>query len=132
MANSPIIDIAVPELKDKYTSPWIDCRQAKNVRLHWRSDTKGSPVGALSVEGSEDSRLTSDVFRSTKSTADAADAVPLTLAQDGVHGQGLSVFGPNSTLIDISDPPSFIRLVYTPASGGKGTVVKLSVGRRLT
>lgn len=106
-----------------YATPWIDCRIVKYLSIHWASDNTSSPVGALTVEESDDPVVVHELngSESTSSTAKvvntSADSLRISAA-----GTGLTVNAANATMITITRPAAFVRLKYTRTSGGATAV----------
>lgn len=113
-----------------YTSPAVNCELVECVRFQLEADDASTPVMAIKLQGSEDPRVIDDINNST-STAKWTD---LTLPAGCVHGTSASLVfsGPDveadwdgtadlNALIDVADPPSYLRVVITRASGGSAT-----------
>jgi hypothetical protein len=104
-------------------SPWIDARKSRSLNLQFSVTATGTPVGALTLEESNDPALRTQFDRAFaangNSTSDAYVAVPVQgdTLRVSVSGTGLAVSGANNTVIHIVHPAAFVRVVYTRTSG---------------
>lgn len=110
-------------LGDTYATPWIDCRVVEHLSIHWASDNTSSPVGALTVEESDDPVVVHELdgAESTSSTAKVVNTSADSL-RVSVAGTGLTVNAANATMISIVRPAAFVRVKYTRSGGGATAV----------
>jgi hypothetical protein len=113
-----------------YTFPIINMQRAKSVRIQLTAANTSTPVISFKVQGSESPLVEADLNNAT-STALWTD---LTLPAGCVHGvtADLVFSGPTvsiawagastlNCLIDLLDPPTYIRVVATRTGGGSAT-----------
>ena len=110
------------------TFPVINVQRAKSLRIQVTGATTSTPVGTFKLQGSESPLVESDL----NSAGSAALWTDMTLPSGSVHGTGFTFSGPSvsvswdgsatlNLMIDILDPPSFMRLVWTRTGGGSAT-----------
>lgn len=102
-----------------FKTTWVDTRGLSLVGFQWSSTAGTSPVGALTVEESNDPVIPNEQRTNpADSTASTAQAINIS-ASDRVtiDGTGLTIGGANNTIISVENPARFVRLVYTRTSG---------------
>lgn len=120
-------------------------RSMHNVRVQVRTGGHAStPVGKWQLQGSEDdeSILTADLLNARYGTGnELCQWTTLTLPAGSVHGTNgaaLAFSGPSTDIttdgsanvnfiIDVTNPPAHLRLVYVRSSGGGADVVHRAV-----
>lgn len=102
-----------------FKSPWLDCRGSYHVSIQLTNAATGTPVGAWTIEESNDTQIESNKWSaegdSTADTVAKVDASASTRVE--IVGSGLAVSSANSTIIHIERPARYVRLVYTRTSG---------------
>jgi hypothetical protein len=123
-----------------YTFAPVHARHLMNVRYQVTAANTSTPVYTFKLQGSEDPLVAVDIAAGT-STATWTD---LTLPAGSVHGTtaDLTFTGPAvsaswaganalNMLINVSAPPTWVRLVATRTSGGSATASMLArIGAR--
>jgi uncharacterized Zn-binding protein involved in type VI secretion len=109
-----------------FKSKWLDVRSCAVLHLHFSIAATGTPVGAITIEESNDPQIARTMLGTSPqgdSTADSVAKVDISAdsARVKINGTGLAVNGANSTIVKISDPASYIRFVYTVTSGGSAS-----------
>jgi hypothetical protein len=113
----------------------VDCRGLRCVRFQLKTGaTTNTPVGKFQLQGSEDrDAVYADEARSLYGTGnEVAQWTTLTLPDGSVHGTNgaaTAFAGPSTDIttdgsavlnfiVDVVDPPAFLRLAYVRTSGG--------------
>ncbi len=108
-----------------WTSRPIDCRSATlGMLLHIISGSAGSPVGAYTIEGSNDERVEDDYVRGTST----ASWVDITTLATQTPSSSFTVAGAVNCFAKLSTIPKWIRVKYTRTSGGTGTATVYAFG----
>lgn len=103
---------------------WLDARQCSTLHLHFSVAATGTPVGAITIEESNDPQIArnNETGVAGDSTSDTVAKVDVSASSRvDVRGTGLAVNGANSTMVTITSPAAFVRFVYTVTSGGAAT-----------
>jgi hypothetical protein len=103
-------------------SPWIETHGARSFNAHLSWIGTGTPVGAFTVEFSEDELVAKERMTNVAPLSTAARRVDVTssIAAGAILGTGFTVAGGTNgdTIVGIENPPRFVRFVYTKSSGG--------------
>lgn len=118
-------------------SEWIDLRSSLDASLQVSCGDNSSPVGAITVEYSNDvNQILDEKYRGTLPSATAAARVDVTSALT-VLGTALSTSGydgagSKASFIDLDaiGMPAFVRVVYTRTSGGASDTLLVNVSGR--
>lgn len=126
MANS-VTMLRQTALSATTTTPWTHTSGAHSALFHLSWAGAGTPVGAFTLECSNDPRCETELLTyvtPANSTAKKVD-VTASIPADAVVGTGLSVSGggDGSTIITMDNPPEYVRIVYTRSSGGSAASV---------
>lgn len=121
--------ISAHSMAATFKSAWLDCRGSYHVSIQVSNAATGTPVGAWTVEESNDNQIESNRWTAGgDSTADTVSVVNSSAStRVEVVGSGLAVSSANTTLINIDRPARYVRLVYTRTSG-TGTVSAYAQG----
>lgn len=116
-----------------YATSWIDVRSAYVAHLQMSSDNTGSPVGAWTIEETNDP-VVEDEKRAGMVESAASVAKAINISADSsrvvVLGTGLTVNAANNTEVIVHSPARFLRLKYTRTSGGTGSLAQVWVSAR--
>lgn len=111
-----------------FKTRWVDSRSAYSFRFQMSSDNTGTPVGAWTIEETNDP-VADFENRSTDGDSTASTARAINISADTTRvtilGTGLTVNAANDTEVIIINPAQFLRLVYTRTSGGTGSKAQI-------
>lgn len=113
-----------------YTFPALNMQRQKSVRIQLTASSASTPNYTFKLQGSESPYIEADL----NAGSTVATWTDLTLPSGCVHGTSADLIfsGPSASitwagasdlncLIDILDPPSYIRVVATRTGGGSAT-----------
>lgn len=120
-------------LATTFATRWIDTRSAFVAHLQWSSDNTSSPVGAITIEESNDPQVETEQWNTSgESTASTAKAINISADTTRVVilGTGLTVNAVNNTEVIVHSPARYIRLKYTASTGGATAKAQIWVSAR--
>jgi hypothetical protein len=106
-------------------SPWVDTNGAVSANVHLSWAGTSSPEAVFTMEWSNDPLAGKEAALGGTPAAGSAKLVDVTAAipAGNILGTGLTATGgaTGSTIIGVENPPRYLRIKYTRASGGSAS-----------